>query len=137
MRFCITKLTPIMLVLILLFGLASVGASDQPVAAQNVPGQPIYAQNNTNEPIWVAACYVPPGSSDFFTNGFWRVNPGERIMLLYNGNRVYMYFYANNATRSRVWSGNDRVTTLRGETLNMFRADTGTDYNPWTQRFDP
>jgi len=115
----------------------SPNASFQAIAVQNVPGQPIYAQNNTNEPIWVAACYVPPGSSDYFTNGFWRVEPGQRVLILHNGNRRFMYFYANNETRSKVWSGNDRIVVLRGETLRMFRADTGDDYNPWTQRFDP
>lgn len=137
MRFCITKLLPFVMVLVLILGLASVATSDQPVAAQNIPGQPIYAHNNTNEPIWVAACYVPPGSSDYLTNGFWRVNPGERTLILYNGNHVYMYFYARNESRSKVWSGTARTVTLRGETLNMFAADTGTGYEPWTQRFNP
>lgn len=137
MRFCITKLTPFMLILVMVLGLASVAASDQPASVQNPQGQPIYARNNTSEPIWVAACYVPPGSNEYFANGFWRVEPGERKLLLYNGNRVYMYFYARNDSRSRVWSGEDRVVTVRGETLNMFRADTGTGYGAWTQSFDP
>jgi uncharacterized membrane protein len=104
--------------------------------ADNLLGQPIYAQNNTSRTIWVAARYMPPGGGGYISDGFWRVDPGEKVLILYNGNRRFMYFYARNG-QGTVWTGNAARTTIRGETLNMFRADTSDTYDPFTMNFNP
>jgi uncharacterized membrane protein len=104
--------------------------------ADDVKAQQIHAQNNTDRAIWVAAMYKPVGGSSYIADGFWKVNPGQRLFILYNGNARYMYFYARDG-EGRVWSGNEARATVRGETLNMFKADTRDDYNPFTQNFDP
>src|SRR5579864_9546693 len=104
--------------------------------ADTLQGQPIYAQNNTNRTIWVAARYMPPGGGSYISDGFWRVDPGERVLILYNGNRRNMYFYARNS-QGTVWSGNAIRTRVRGEILNMFVGDTGPGYEPWTMEFNP
>src|SRR5207249_1700012 len=54
------------------------------VRADTLQGQPIYAQNNTDRPIWVASQYVPPGSTSYVTDGWWQVDPGERVLIHYN-----------------------------------------------------
>jgi uncharacterized membrane protein len=95
--------------------------------ADNLQGQPIYARNNTNHPIWVACRYVPPGGSSYVTNGWWQVNPGQSVLILYN-NAQYIYFYAHNDCGTS-WDGNDACTVVRGETVHMFQADTGTGYD--------
>jgi uncharacterized membrane protein len=104
--------------------------------ADTLQGQPIYAQNNTNRTIWVAARYMPPGGGSYVSDGFWRVEPGQRLLILYNGNRRFMYLYARDG-QGAVWSGNAVRTTVRGETLNMFAGDTGLGYEPWTMNFNP
>jgi len=102
--------------------------------ADDLKGQPIYAKNNTNRTIYVAAHYVPPGGSSYVTNGFWTVNPGEKVLMLYNDG-VYIYLHAHRADGA-AWTGNTRVT-IHGQTVNMFREDTGHGYEPWTYNFNP
>jgi len=120
---------------VLALALALVGLAPGVSRADTLQGQPIYAQNNTNRTIWVAAQYVPAGSSSFVSDGFWQINPGERVLILYNNSR-YIYFYARDGQGS-VWTGNAASGTVRGETLNMLRRDTGTGYDPWTMNFNP
>lgn len=115
--------------LVLVGLLASVSKAD------NLQGQPIYAQNNTSRTIWVAARYIPPGGANYVSDGFWKVNPGERVLILYNNAR-YMHFYARDG-QGGVWSGNAARVTIRGQTVNMFRADTTDRYDPFTMNFDP
>jgi uncharacterized membrane protein len=117
--------------------LALVGVSLLPSSAQaaNIPAQPIYAQNNTCHPIWVAARYAPPGSTTYINQGWWRVNPGQKVLIFYN-NVQYIYFYAHD-DHGLVWSGNDACGKVGGEELHMFQMDTGTDYCPWTMNFNP
>ena len=115
--------------------LVLVGLAPSVSRADTLQGQPIYAQNNTSRTIWVAAQYVPPGSSSFVADGFWRVDPGQRVLILYNNAR-YIYFYARDG-QGTVWTGSDAGGTVRGERLNMMRMDTGTGYEPWTMNFNP
>lgn len=104
-------------------------------AADNHTGQPVYAQNNTSRPIWVAAKYIPPGGGrSFVTGGFWRVNPGEKVLIFYN-NGVFAYFYARD-TSGGVWRGNFPAT-VRGETVNMLEQNTTDRYDPFTMNFNP
>jgi uncharacterized membrane protein len=103
--------------------------------ADNIQGQPIYAQNNTNYSIWVAARYIPAGSNSYVADGFWQVDPGQKMLILYNNGR-YIDFYARD-DHGGVWTGNDATANVRGETLNMIQEDTGTGYNPWTMNFNP
>ena|ERR1700677_3910743 len=119
---------------VLTLALAAIGMAPSVSLADNLQGQPIYAQNNTNRTIWVAAKYVPPGSSSFVSDGFWKINPGERVLICYNNNR-YIYFYGRDG-RGLVWSGGATSATVRGETLNMLRQDTGTSFDPWTMNFN-
>jgi uncharacterized membrane protein len=119
----------------LALGLILVGLAPGVSRADMVLGQPIYAQNNTGRTIYVAATYVPAGSSSYVSDGFWRVDPEQRQLILYNNAR-YIYFYARDA-QGLVWSGSDTTSTVRGEYLNMFRSDTGTGYQPWTMSFNP
>jgi uncharacterized membrane protein len=122
-------------VAVLALTLAAVGMAPSVSRADNVQGQPIYAQNNTNRTIWVAAQYVPAGSSSFVSDGFWKINPGERVLILYNNNR-YIYFYARDG-QGMVWNGNATTAMVRGERLTMSRQDTGTTFDPWTMNFNP
>jgi len=103
--------------------------------ADTVQAQPIYAQNNTSHTIWVAARYIPPGSTSYVSDGWWEVGPGQRVLILYN-NGVNIYFNAHDDADT-VWDGNDATAVVRGETLNMFQQDTGTGYQPWTMHFNP
>ena len=64
-----------------------------------------------------------------------QVNPGERMLILYN-NGVNIYFYARDG-QGGTWSGNAASGTVRGETVNMLRRDTGNGYQPWTMNFNP
>jgi hypothetical protein len=93
-------------------------------------GQPIYAQNNTDRPIWVAARYIPAGCRRYVTDGYWRIEPGQRVLILYN-NGVWAYFHARDA-QGRVSRGRGAPirATVRGDTVDMYPEDTGTDYNP-------
>ena len=75
----------------LALALVLVGMLPNVAKADNLQGQPIYAQNNTNRTIWVAARYMPPGSTSFVADGFWKVNPNERVLILYN-NGVNIYW---------------------------------------------
>ena len=106
--------------------------------ADDLKGQPIYANNNTNRTIYVAAHYIPPGGANYVTNGFWAVNPGEKLLILYNDGR-YIYLYARDAN-GNAWTGNGRPVTrvtVRGETVTMFREDTTDGYQPWAYNFNP
>jgi len=103
--------------------------------ADLLKGQPIFAQNNTDNPIWVAARYVPPGSTSYVNAGWWRVEPGERVLILYNNGR-YIYFNAHD-NQGADWSGNEACGVVRGERVNMFREDTGCGYECWTMNFNP
>jgi hypothetical protein len=96
--------------------------------ADTLQGQPIYAQNNTNRTIWVAARFIPPGSTSYVTNGFWQVGPGERVLLLYN-NGVNIYFFARDGA-GRLWTAGDALGSVRGELLNMVRMNTGNGFEP-------
>src|SRR5579871_1145279 len=58
--------------------------------ADTLQGQPIYAQNNTGRTIWVAAQYIPAGGSSYVTDGFWQVDAGASVLILYNnGQNIY------------------------------------------------
>jgi hypothetical protein len=109
-------------------------ASASVAEAQGPRGQPIYAKNNTDRPIWVAAKYFPAGERNYVVNGFWRVNPGERVLIYYN-NAVFNYMYARD-DRGRNWTGSVSVS-FRGENLLMFSVDTGEGYEPYTMNFNP
>jgi hypothetical protein len=94
------------------------------------PGQPIYAQNNSNRTIWVAAMYVPKGGRNYVTDGFWKIEPGQRVLILYN-DAVWAYFHARDAQgRVSRGTGNPVRGTVRGETVDLYPEDTGTDYDP-------
>ena len=101
--------------------------------ADEVEGQRIYIQNNTSNPIWVATRYKPPGGTKFVSAGFWRVDPGQRKFIVYNANQ-WMYFYARD-DRGNVWDGSATSGTVQGETLNMFKADTTSSWEPWVLTF--
>jgi uncharacterized membrane protein len=117
--------------------LALVGVTMLPAVsrADTLQGQPIYAQNNTCHPIWVAAQYAPPGTTAYITQGYWEVEPGQRVLIFYN-NTQYIYFYARDEQGTQ-WNGNDASGVVNGETVNMFQEDTGTGYDPWTMTFNP
>lgn len=100
----------------------------------NPQGQPIYARNNTDRPIWVAAKYMPAGERNYIANGFWKVNPGERVLIYYN-NAIFNYMYARDDL-GRTWRG-DHSVRVRGETLPMFSVDTGEGFEPYTMNFNP
>jgi uncharacterized membrane protein len=115
--------------------LVLVGLVPGAAKADNLQGQPIYVQNNANSTIWVAARYIPPGHSSYVTDGFWKVEPGQRILMLYN-NGVYMYIHARDA-QGRVWRGNGNLirAMVREETVNMYAENTSRGYDPWTITF--
>jgi len=103
--------------------------------ADCISAQPIYAHNNTSQPIWVAAKYIPAGSNCFVDAGWWRVEPGQCLLIAYNGGRwIYFNAYDNQGHK---WEGNDTTGVVRGQTLNMFRMDTGMCFDPWTVDFNP
>jgi hypothetical protein len=115
---------------VVLVGLLPSGSRADPLE-----GQPIYAQNNSNRTIWVAARFIPPGSTSYVNDGYWKVEPGERVLILYN-NGVILYLHAHHAdgTVSR-GNGNATTQTIRGKTVDLYPHDTGTDYNPRTISF--
>jgi uncharacterized membrane protein len=111
-----------------------IGTAPALARANYVQAQPIYARNNTDRPIWVAAYYVPAGAHNFFSDGWWKVDPGQCRLLLYN-NGVNIYFYAHD-DNGWEWEGNDATAIVQGETLHMFHRDTGPCYDPWTVTFE-
>jgi hypothetical protein len=118
------------IVALILVGLApNVGRSDY------IQAQPIYARNNTSRPIWVAAHYIPAGSSSFVTGGWFKVDPGCCKLILYNNGRN-IYFGAHN-DQGVEWNGTDTTTVVDGQTVKMFHRDTGPCYDPWTVTFNP
>jgi len=107
------------------------------VQAQRFSGQPIYVQNNTDVTIWVAASYIPPGSSSYVNDGYWQVDPGQRVLIV-NNNGVWIYLHAHTADgREYTGPGSPIRRTIRSKTVNLFPVDTGTDYDPrvWTVYF--
>jgi hypothetical protein len=98
-------------------------------------GQPIYLRNTTDKTISVAAKYMPPGSCDFVTAGFWQVAPGQTVLVASNNNR-WIYFYARD-NNGKVWAGNAVTAVVNGETLHMAMYDTTMCYDPWTITFGP
>jgi uncharacterized membrane protein len=114
--------------------LVLVGVMPALARADYIQAQPIFARNNTDRPIWVAAYYVPAGGHRLVSDGWWKVDPGCCRLLLYN-NGVNIYFYAHD-DKGWTWKGNDATVTVRGETLHMFRRDTGLCYDPWTVTFE-
>ena len=103
--------------------------------AEWLQGQPIYARNNTGRPIWVAAKYMAPGSHSFVTDGFWKIDPGQCVLLVYNTNR-WIYFYARNDA-GQIWQGNDTGGVVQGEMVGMTQQDTGLCFDPWMMTFNP
>jgi hypothetical protein len=106
------------------------GLCGEAARADNVVGQPIYAQNNGTRPIWVAARYMPAGRAGYVTDGYWRLDPGQRTLICYN-NAVYVYFFArDDLGRVNRGSGAPIQATVRGEVVNMYGENTGNDFNP-------
>ena len=103
--------------------------------AEWVQGQPIYARNNTSRPLWVAAKYMAPGAHSFVTDGFWKIDPGQCVLLVYNSNR-WIYFYARNDA-GQTWQGNDTSGVIQGEMVGMTQQDTGLCFDPWMMTFNP
>jgi hypothetical protein len=122
-------------ILALALALGVVALAPSVSQADYVRGQPIYAQNNTARSIWIAAYYVPAGSRNYVSAGWWEICPGQRVLLLYNNGR-FIYFNAHD-DQGHVWDGSDTSAMLRGETLKMFQSDTGPCYDPWTISFNP
>ena len=116
--------------------LVLVGSLPSVSTADNVSAQPIYAQNNSNRTIWVAARYKPPGSGDFHNAGFWQIEPGQKMLIFCNGNARYTYLHANDA-QGGVFRGQGTplYETIRGRTVELYRHDTGDDYDPRTIEF--
>lgn len=102
--------------------------------AEWLQGQAIYARNNTSRPIWVAAKYMSPGSQNFVTDGFWKIDPGQCVLLVYNSNR-WIYFYARNDA-GETWQGNDTSGVVQCEVVSMSQQDTGLCFDPWTMNFN-
>jgi uncharacterized membrane protein len=104
--------------------------------ADKLSGQPIYVQNDAARTIWVAARYKPPGSGDFVNAGFWQIEPGQRLLVVYNGNARYLFLHAHD-TQGGVYrgQGTSLTETIRGRTVTLFPFDTGVDYEPRTIRF--
>ena len=112
-----------------LFGLLVLGA---PATATAVPvnGQPIYVHNHTNRPIWVAANFMPAGSKSRVTDGYWKVEPGQKMLIIYN-NAVWIYVHAHDANGAVYrGQGNPIRETLKGKTIDLYPMNTGEDYNP-------
>jgi uncharacterized membrane protein len=111
------------------------GADCRRSSSPNLRAQPIYVQNNSNTTIWVAAKYMPAGSRSYVTDGFWRVDPGQKKLIVYN-NAVYVYFHARD-DQGRVWrgGGNHDRQTIRGESVDMYAIDTGHDFDPRVMTF--
>jgi uncharacterized membrane protein len=107
-----------------------VGLTAEVSRADEFQGQPIYVQNNTDRTLWVAARYIPPGSRSYVSDGFWKIAPGQRMLILYN-NGVWMYLHAQDAQgRGLRFQGTPVQATVRGQTVDLYPYDTGTDYDP-------
>jgi hypothetical protein len=93
-------------------------------------GQPIYVQNNARVAIWVAASYIPPGSNRRVQDGYWRIAPGQRLLILYN-NGVWLYLGARleDGTIAHM-NGNPIRATIRGLPVDLYPFDTGEDFDP-------
>lgn len=100
--------------------------------ADNLRGQQIWGHNQSNETVWVAARYYPPGAGSPIDHGFWKLEPGQKMLMFYN-DRVWVYFHAHNAQGQDVYfstTGAPVSGTVHGRTVRMYPVDTGDDYRP-------
>ena len=68
----------------------------------------IFFKNNTNEPVVVAKAFYYTGSSykGWGTQGWYKVNPNERIVLSsIMGSNDYFYYYAQGTNSGNQYQG--------------------------------
>ena len=65
-----------------ILALVLVAAAPTMARADYIQAQPVYAHNNTDHKIQVAAYYVPAGSQDFVSGGWWTIYPGQCRLIL-------------------------------------------------------
>lgn len=115
--------------------LVLVGLSPGLSRADNLQGQQIWVLNKSQRTIWVAARYMPAGSNSYVNDGYWKVEPGQRLLVFYN-NAVYVYVHAHDADgRVHRGAGNPVTETIRGRTVDLYPVDTTHSFRPWLITF--
>ncbi len=99
--------------------------------SDNLQGQQIWILNKSQRTIWVAVRYIPPGSTSYVNDGYWKVEPGQRRLIVYN-NGVILYAHAHDADgREHRGNGNPVTETIRGRTVDLYPVDTTDSFRPW------
>jgi len=106
----------------------------------------IYIQNNTNRPIWVAVHFrqdayehrgTTYGINQWITEGYWKLNPGQKTLILDNEERIsnrIIYFHAHDE-QGKSWGSSEKVWDIRGENQPFFEANMGEEIGTYTQSF--
>ncbi|GAB4525501.1 MAG: hypothetical protein Tsb0014_04880 [Pleurocapsa sp.] len=108
----------------------------------------VYLHNKHDRPIWVAIHYkyIPkktctncsdiqvlrPGS-DWITDGYWKVEPGRKVLVNVSTNNRYIYFHAHD-DRGTTW-GSEQTFKVRNQRKSFFQATMGSQIGSYTQSF--
>lgn len=93
-------------------------------------------KNNSRNTIWVAANAVVFPGGDFYTQGYWKLSPGETAYILDTPNR-YIEFSAYD-TNGTYWGDkkNQKKVLRDGKFRPFFQTDMGSRHNSFTQSFN-
>lgn len=110
----------------------------------------VSVQNNCNQKIWVAihakgydtsrngssslSCDGCKKPSDWFTNGWWALNPGQKAFIATTRNRT-VYFSAHTSGRRKTWGNSSYRWNVRGKSEKFFAAKMSNSFSKWTQSF--
>lgn len=72
-----------------------------------------YMKNQTSSTIWVVLIEYLPYSEVWHKVGWYKLESGERALLLSNYNNRYLYYYAHDS-QGRKWEGTDFRTSIVG-----------------------
>ena len=121
----------------------------------------VYVRNNIDRPILVAVtyyregvtgrrtscstvdgsgedCYVGGYPSEWVTEGYWRIQPGERAFILGESARIrnrLIYFHAHTEDGQTYWGSANRVFSINGTQQPFLEADMGGSISVFTQGF--
>lgn len=115
----------------------------------------VYIKNKSSRTIWVAAHYrVTPtdtsgscvqsvgpdncNSPSWTTDGYWKLEPGEKALILNSDDHVdnrYIYFHAHDS-QGRTWGESELKRAVRGKDQPFFKTDMGGEITNFTQSFN-
>ena len=88
----------------------------------------VYLHNKSPFTIFAAATFRSEGQ--WKTQGFWEIQPGEKIGPVFSTDNKFLYFYANSEDHKVHWGGKELFRTIEGRRYGFHRTEVkGTPAN--------